>query len=161
MRANMTAKSVSIALFAAILTTGCGNQDFDFSKTCIEGRIPDHQAYRIFFPDCYNNTLWIEVITDSALGEDVHIIRPVFGFPPPEPLKYSNVIEVPLPAAFTNSTLADTLLGKKVFFQYRKPEESEISAFRNSKCSEVYAINRVPFLILTHFSFTQCRPKSD
>lgn len=155
-----TTKTISVALLIIILLTGCGNQDFDFSKACIEGRVPDNLAYKSIYADCYSSTLWIEVISDRSLGEDVKIFTPSPTNNPVDAIEYSNVVEVPLPDEFANSARADTLLGKRVFFQYRKPNESEISAFRNSLCSEVYSTHSTPFLIITHFSFTQC-PKSN
>lgn len=154
-----TTKIICIALFAAILNTGCGNQDFDLYNTCIEGRIPVNEAYKSIYDDCYSNTLWIEVISDSSLGEDINIFTPFPTNNPAEPIEYLNVIEIPIPVTFANSMQTDTLLGKKVYFQYRKPNESEIATFRNSQCSEVYSTHSTPFLIPTYFSFAQC-PKS-
>lgn len=158
-----TMTKIKLALIAIPILSiiACNNQEVDLSKPCIEGQIPNNIIYKTIYDDCYKNALWIEVLSDASLGENVKIFTPSPTSNPSPPIEYANVIEVPLPDIFQNNTQLDTLLGKKVYFQYRIASNEEMNSIRNDSCNEIYDTYKVPFLILTYFSLDGCPQSSE
>ena len=149
-------------LFMSIMTYfSCTRQEANLSETCFEGIIPYDSLYKMIYNNCYNKSLWIEVLNNDTLGKDVKIpcCSPVLY--PCYEVNYSNIIEVPIPEILLTSNYLDTLLGKKIYFQCREAEESEITLIRNTGCQEVYEVYSVPVVILTNFSFSECPETSD
>lgn len=139
---------------------GCNKQDISTSKNCVVGIITNDTLYKSIYEGCYANSLWIEVQNDDTLGENVNIYSPAPSLTPNPAIEYVNVIKVPVPNQISMNNRKDTLLGQKIYFQYRFAEESEISAIRNKECLEVYETHNVPVIVLTNFSFSDCPPEN-
>jgi hypothetical protein len=143
-------------LFAAPIMLSCQKKE-KMSKPCIEGRITNDLLYKKIHSECYENVIWIEVVSDVSLGKNVEIFTPSPTENMNSSIKYKNVIEVPLPHSIRNNTRLDTLLGKKVFFQFRDPGNEEKNSIHEVSCNEVYDFYDVPFRVLTYFSLKQCQ----
>lgn len=156
----MTKIKLAMIAIILLLISACGNNEVDLSKSCIKGRIPDNMIYKAIYDECYQDALWIEVLSDASLGKNVKIFTPSPTGNPSSPIEYTNVIEVPLPDIFRNNAQIDTLFGKEVYFQYRIASNEEKNSIRNSSCNEIYDTYKVPFLVIAYFSFNEC-PKSE
>lgn len=144
-----------------LLGMGCREDNFNANSDCIEGIIPNDTLYRAIHEGCFSNSIWMEVLNKDDLGKDVNIFTPSPGEQPNFPIQYKNIVEILLTGQFFESNQLDTLLGKKIYFNYRFATEEEISAMRNSECTEVYDTYDIPILILTHLSFDGCPKTTD
>lgn len=157
---TMTGIKLAIIVIPLLSISACSNQEVNMSKPCIEGRIPHDMLYKAIYDECYQDAIWIEVLSDASLGENVKIFTPAPTGNPGSPIEYANVIEVPLPDIFKNNAQIDTLFGKEVYFQYRIASNEEKNSIRNSSCNEIYDTYEVPFLVITYFSLKNECPKS-
>lgn len=141
-----------------VTITGCDNQEMNNTEGCIVGAIVNDSLYKIKYEGCYGNSLWIEVKNSSTLGKDVPMPSIYPGGEGPS-INYYNVIDAYISKEISSNKRLDTLLGKKIYFNYRFANENEINEIRNNECAEVYETHDVPVIILTDFSFDECPSK--
>lgn len=132
----------------------CDETDNNLSNECIVGIFPSDTLYRAVYKECYSKSFWVEVIKNDAIGKDVTIYTPAPILSPNPQTEYNNVVETPFPDQLHQPFHMDTLLGKKIYFQYRLANESEIKDLRNDECEE--AFHEIPVVILEKISFSRC-----
>ncbi|MCH7403083.1 hypothetical protein ACFOUP_04065 [Belliella kenyensis] len=151
---------ISLILGLAMIGGGC-LQEPNLEIQCVEGIIPKDILYRLIHEECFSNSLWIEILNSDELGKDVNIYTPSPGGQPNSPIQYKNIVEIPFSSLFIESNQLDSLLGGKIYFNYRIATENEINAIRNTGCTEVYDSYEIPVLIITDLSFNGCPQTSD
>lgn len=152
---------IAMLLAVAPLTTSC--KKGELQKACVVGQFPG-SIYKMKYPDCYPKSLWIEVLNDDLMGEDVTIATFNKAYDHPTEIKtphYSNVVEAVFEnEEFLKSYTAQDLAGKKIYFQYREATEEEIHATRPEHCydfEELYqSYYKVPVVVITDWSFDDC-----
>lgn len=124
---------------------------------CIEGMIPESILYKMRYADCYPNSIWVEVLNDKNMGQDItiHHASPVLH--PIEPTVYANVVELIFTDDFLANHSIEELAGKKIYFKYRQPTNEEIEAAHPSRCGDnIYEVYQTSIVVATGWSFDTC-----
>ena len=156
-RGYRTKYVVLIAIFT-MLHLGCSKSDSLDVSDCFEGRIPSDTLYRSIYEGCFNEVIWIEVISDS-IGQDVSIYTPSPTNNPVPPIEYSNAIQVLINGDLEARLNEGSLLGSTIYFRI-KSDNSDISELLDL-CKEVNDTYKIPLLNLTHYSLDSCPHFSD
>lgn len=147
---------IAMLLAVAPITTSC--KKGELQRACVVGQFPG-SIYEMKYPDCYPNSLWIEVLNDDSMGEDVTIYDPVRTetHSTEGVTRYYNVVEALFEdEEFLESYTAQDLAGKKIYFQYREASEEEIHTAHPETCASLYETWETPVIVITNWSFEDC-----
>lgn len=139
-----------------MLGMSCEKENLSTADPCVEAIIARDTAYKVVYNGCYDKSLWIEVRNNENVGEDTEIHTPSPILHPTPVTKYSNMLEIPLPDFWKDSNRRDTLLGARIYLNYRTATEAETNSIRNSACVETYRTHTAPLVVITKLSFENC-----
>lgn len=149
---NITLRS--LCLFLIIFGASCKKDGLE--KDCIVGKIPESIVYKMKYGPCYPNSIWVEVLNNENMGQDVTIYHASPPLHPIEPSYYINVVELIFDDDFLANYNIEELAGRKIYFKYRQPNKEELDASHPETCADAYDVYQMPVFTVTDWSFERC-----